>query len=478
MRILWPYLVLAVAAGCGEVATNPDASGDGPPGSDPDDGLRSGTRLKLQWFDFGGTRVANGQRDTMRDETCYPQPWADGRNYCVPSNTTSIAYSDAACTQEVGVQYVDPTCASMPPTYLIEYAPDLCASYPTRLYQRGAMVSAGGHYYLQGDGSCNGPYSDPNYRYYSPGAVVPTSALIEMTESPPSTATRYSQRFYESTDGARVFSQIHDSVLETACYLSATSQDATSGTCLPGNAYYAGYFQDSQCLQPKLDAQSACPAPQFAVTYPNGPTCPGESGPTYYQVGAMADTTLFRDDGAGCMAQTANPAVDYYALGPALTLASVPRVRDTVAGRRIQLTHYHDGETRLRDYATYDEEKGTTCYPFMRSDQTIVCMPFQYGIYTFYSDPACTTPIDLIEQYRGEAACAMPPAPDFAVKYIQTTPCEYTYEVHTVGTMLSSAIYLNNGGCSLYNAPQSVFYRTGPIVPDSELAAGTLVIDP
>jgi hypothetical protein len=478
MRTLWPYLVLAAVAGCGEVVSNnPDASGDGPIGGDPDDGLRSGTRLKLQWYDFGGTRVASGQRDTLRDETCYPQAWADGRTYCMPNSAMSVAFSDAGCTQRVGVQYVDPACPSTPSTYLLEYAPDLCESYPDRLYQRGAMISASAHYYLQPDGSCNGPYSDPNYRYYSAGGVVATSALIEMTESAPSTATRYSQRFYESTDGARVFSRVHDRELDTACYLGAQSQDATSGTCTPNNAYYASYFQDSQCLQPKLDVSSACPAPRFAVTYPTGQTCPGEFTPTYYPVGGMADTTVFRDDGGSCTAQTASPEVDYYALGPALSLPGVPRVRDAVAGRRIQLTHYHDGATRLRDYTTYDEMLGTVCYPFQQQDQTIVCMPFQYGISTYYTDPACTTPIDLIEQYRGEASCATPTPPEYAVKYM-AGGCGYTYEVHTVGTMLSSAIYQDSGGCNLYTAPQSVFFRAGPVVPTSQLATATLVIDP
>ena len=77
-----------VAACGGNTASPIDASaGDAAldAGVDPNEGARSGSRLKLTWFEFSdGTRQWNSFYDAERKEGCYPYPaWTDGHGRLV-----------------------------------------------------------------------------------------------------------------------------------------------------------------------------------------------------------------------------------------------------------------------------------------------------------------------------------------------------------------------------------------------------------
>src|SRR5690349_8500361 len=78
-------------------------------GPDPDDGARSGTRLKLTWFEFtDGTRQFDGFYDAERKEPCFiSQRWTDGNAYCTPS-AASVVYTNSTCTARVAASYHDP----------------------------------------------------------------------------------------------------------------------------------------------------------------------------------------------------------------------------------------------------------------------------------------------------------------------------------------------------------------------------------
>src|SRR5690349_20382077 len=116
-------LVVLLVAGCGSSAGTPrdapagDATADG--GVDPNEGARSGSRLKLTWFELSdGTRQWNGFYDAERKENCSPSAtWTDGHAYCTPDDHGDIVYADASCSQKLGAVLRDPSCSHPPPKY-------------------------------------------------------------------------------------------------------------------------------------------------------------------------------------------------------------------------------------------------------------------------------------------------------------------------------------------------------------------------
>src|SRR3954466_9466481 len=130
---LWALLVLAACSPSVTAQSDaPPTQADAPPGPDPNDGARSGTRLKLTWFELGdGTRQWDGFYDAQRKENCYIyQDWTDGKSYCAPDYDGSIEYSNAGCTTKVIEVYKSPSCPSPPQPYALEYAFTPCESKP------------------------------------------------------------------------------------------------------------------------------------------------------------------------------------------------------------------------------------------------------------------------------------------------------------------------------------------------------------
>jgi hypothetical protein len=125
-------------------------------GPDPNDGAKSGSRLKITYWAFAdGTRAWNEFYDSQRKENCYiGGPWPDGNLYCQPGGS-SIEYSDAGCTTRVGIVYHDPTCPQPAPGYLLDYgyAAGACSYGPQHLYLIGNKLSLTSYYYKQSNGS-------------------------------------------------------------------------------------------------------------------------------------------------------------------------------------------------------------------------------------------------------------------------------------------------------------------------------------
>jgi len=464
--------VAVLLAACGSVANhNPDAGPDGP---DPDDGMRSGTRLKLIWTDYSGTRQLAGAHDAMLDADCYPQGWDDGATYCVPGNSSSVGFTDAACTQAIGIAYIDPTCGAPPPDYFIDYAQTLCSAAPRRLYGRGAAIAATQYYSLDGTGACVGPSADPNYHYYTLGAELPSSALIELTATLVPSTGRYAQGYLESADGGKFLGPTRDTQLGTTCYMSRYLDTDAVGHCQL-SASYAPYFGDAACSQPKAGIAASCAAPAFLVSYPQT-TCPEDQHPTYYAAGG-AGGPVYADDSGACAALVPDPGTVYYASTSAVSIGDVAWARDAVAGRQIQLAHFTDGDVRIRDYGTYDEPHDTRCYGVTENGATR-CLPLSASVSEYFTDPACANPIDLIEIYDPGPTCAPPALPALAIKFTApTTGCEYRHEVYTVGSTYTGPLYSNFGVCAAYTTT-NFLYRTGASVPLTEFAVGTRVVDP
>jgi hypothetical protein len=74
-------LVLIGLAGCKQLLgfDDPTVAPDAEPMAD--DGYLSGTRLKMRWNDYSGTRQFVNVYDAEHDEVCQPTLWSDGATY-------------------------------------------------------------------------------------------------------------------------------------------------------------------------------------------------------------------------------------------------------------------------------------------------------------------------------------------------------------------------------------------------------------
>ncbi|HSD90983.1 MAG TPA: hypothetical protein VLB44_25850, partial [Kofleriaceae bacterium] len=374
--------------------------------------------------------------------------------------------------------YKDPSCTVAPPPYAMEYSFTPCDSMPAHLYARGTKIAVGQYYSKGSDGSCNGPYTtSTSYDYYSIGAEVLPSDLVEVTLGSPIGPGRLALRHYESADGMRRQAEVHDSALGTGCYPSVYGGSST-GSCSPSSRYVS-YEENSTCTTPKLAISKQCAQPKYAVYYANN-ACPG-TAPHYYSVGALTTgSPLYYYNGASCVAQTPSTGDDFYKMGSELSLAPVTRTIGT-AGQRIQLVHFTDSEgLSYRSYALYDGQKGADCYPTKLPDGTIRCVVYGGYIRTLYKDTGCTQTIDLVEQTTGGSSCTAPPVPKYARKYI-TPPagsCTYNTQVYEVGALYTGAVYENNGSCVAYSRATRAVYSLGAQVPLTDFVTASITIDP
>ncbi|MEO8552582.1 MAG: hypothetical protein ABI678_21545 [Kofleriaceae bacterium] len=483
---------LAVLA-CVLAACSPSTgeSTDAPPsqgsdaGVDPNDGAKSGARLKLTWYQFtDGTRQFSGMYDSENKETCSPYyaSFTDGKTYCVPRVGGDAVYTNSTCTNKILHYYVDSVCPQDPAKYFLDYATVGCQSHPAHIYLRGAKLANATYYYKSSTGTCSTGYAPQSYdAFYALGSEVPKSALVELTLSAPEGQGRVGVRFYESVDGMRFPWVLHDATLDADCSAEYAADNSSAARCTPDDARYSYLAHDATCSQPALALANTCTKPAFAYTFPET-SCPGDSE-TYYAVGAqIASTPLYQPTGGTCTATSASANTSYYALGAPVSLASLSYAADTGTAHRIQLIHYTSTEgTRFRDpYRLYDAEKGSACYPETLPDGTTRCVAFGGYIDTYYTSSACTTPIDLVEVYKGPATCSAPVVPKYARKDIAPQPgtCQYGTEVHTITSPHSGSVYYGGpGSCFLFDPYEGVMYNVGPTVPLTDFVAAAQAMD-
>ncbi|MBL0212637.1 MAG: hypothetical protein IPQ07_02005 [Myxococcales bacterium] len=473
-------LVGPALAGCGEVTARPDAAVAPPDAPDLYEGAVSGTRLKLRYVDFGTVRTLAGVRDMQRNEDCTPTPWSGGKAYCVPQ-TGGVVYANATCSQRLGQVFHDSACTTQktPPAYFVEnqYLTG-CELAPAHLYARGTKVAATQYYFKSFDGSCAGPFITSSSDYYAVGAEVATTELAETPLSAPATTGRLGQRFYESADGLRypVAYRVHDALLGVECYPDYVSAGATSGRCVPEDAAFAGDFRDAACTLPAVSVNAGCTAAKFAVSFG---ACPYDEE-TYYPLGPkLTPTLLYYQSGASCTSYTPTAGDSYYGVGAPVTLATLTRSKGT--GARLEPIFFSTAEgLKTRDNPLYDEQLQAECFPTTQANGTIVCMPRASSISTFYTDAACTAPLQLMGIYRGAATCSPPPLPSYGYETIKdTATCGTTYALHTVGQVYTGLRYRKSGTtCTADTGTTTLYYRVNATLPDTAMVAGTAVIDP
>ena len=118
------------------------------------------------------------------------------------------------------------------------------------------------YYYKNSNGTCGAANTAQTYdAFYSITGEVATSDLVQLTLAPAEGSGRLGVRAYTSTDGMRFPWLLHDANIDADCYPSYYSDTATTATCAPYNASYAGYNHDAQCVQPEMAIDKTCAVP-------------------------------------------------------------------------------------------------------------------------------------------------------------------------------------------------------------------------
>jgi len=462
--------------------TAPDAP---PPVLDPFDGARSGSRIKMRWWGY-----ADGAKQWVNDAPFYDAVLAvdcrpghldsDTRQWCIPTGMLAVNYSDSTCQTQIVVQNQSPFSQYVA---LYPYTPTF-GSPPatfgaTHIYRLGAATTGDIVYYKDPNGACQawGSYSGSNF--YTIGAEV-TSLLAEMTTSVP-TSGALGGRYVESADGFRYPVSLHDATEGYDCHplhTWATVPGSTSTVCAPASVWNTAYYSEGSCTQGAMFVNASSVVPTY-VGVPPRSGCPADPASFYFVGSAITPSAQSAWDPKS---QSCKPSslsgVTFYGLGSSVSTQALARGPGAQAGQRIQRIHYTNGPTSYPELIVgYDTVMHTECAPVHQPDGTFPCLPFAYPIYSYFSDAACTTAIELAENHRQwPNACTTPAPYGFAV----TTDASEFVHVYSVGSKYAGTIYfLNGASCEVYPSPAAAeYYMVGAEIPSSSFANATLEVDP
>jgi hypothetical protein len=468
---IWALLILAA---CGEVKNEePKADANVEPPVDTNDGIKSGTRLKVRWADFDGIKTFVSLFDSTRNEACSPRRFADGKTYCAPA-AASVVFRDNACTMPIGMQSI--SCSAAQTMYYVENDPLTCQNLPKKIHARGAQITQASYYQID-RGRCM-PMPVGMNQIFQLGAEVPLATLAAMEEEAlSSTSARVQQRFFTSADGARVFSSHYDTELDVESFMSL---DASRGGALglPVAVNETGLYGDATCMQRRISSAVGCPVPKYlqrTVT-----SCPyGGTVQEILKVGIQANpSSLFSFNQSG-VCQMATPAIslNYYEVGAQpMTLGTFTRSPTTEGTGRFRKIYLSDGTSKVLDPSLFDTLRQTECAPTTLVDGSIRCLPI--NIYTatpYFTDSACTAAIRVIEvPNSAPTGCGLPPKPKYATDVIPNT-CER--QALALGEPITAPLYRLLGGVCQAIALSGTTPHALNAVPLDDFAAATISND-
>lgn len=469
-------LGMFASAGCRQILGFDDpVAADAEPGPTDDDGWRSGTRLRLMWNDYAGAREYTGLYDTALDAACTPMSWTDGKRYCLPSVAGSIVFSEATCTQVMGLWLAGSgTCPRPPPPYFQKIALTTCGTDVPRsmLRRAGALLDPQptSYYYVDADGNCASGNALASYDFYALGDDLTPADLVELTEEDVAMG-RLVRRDHVGADGARMPASIYDSTLETTCTVDATNRCAPVVTT-------TGAYLDGACSQALAAGPSACPAPRYGARA-RRPNCP-DPGLDYFTVGTKTSNTTLYHYGYGtsastCMSFDASADYDYFALDQQVSPVTLARTVDDAPGDQVHVVHVTDGMARLRG----GMQDVTNNLPCAGSTSTMRCTPSLPSVSTYYTDAACTVIKKVALVYSGNDTCGQPQLPPFVLEATtQTGQCTSTYAMYRLGARFTGTLYAKSvDACTAASFTGSQRYEVGVAVPLETLAPFTPMID-
>lgn len=457
MQSTFRGIFVTALVGCGHVtSTPPDASPDADPFGA---GQHSGTRLKLEYFEFDSTRFVLGIRDSARREYCFFQQWSSGNWYCTPQAGGQIVFSDSGCGTKIGLGFSDPCVTSL---YFREAASG-CDSTLTmaHLYSSGAKLTLN-QYYTLDNGTCTA-HSGAGIAFYALDAEVSVADLEPGVVGAPEGPGRIQKRAVTSADGLRkLISPQFDSELNINCTVHA------DGRCVPTSAANATYFLDGNCMTQAATVDNACPNTLIS----------GPGGCSFRALGPKVESSFLYFQTTFCGKTPIQPGQTAFEFGPPVTLATLSRV-PVDNGQRIRPIRY--AELGIPDaYNLYDADKQAECFPGILADGTVFCFPTGASISSrYFTDKNCaaTSAVDIVAIPTNNDSCSPPTVPAFAVKSTNDSQsCARNAESHPVGALHDGPLYEFAPTC-MPASTLFTYYDVGPALLLGELARGALVVD-
>jgi hypothetical protein len=433
-----------------------------------DGAAASGTRMKLQWMDFGGTRTAPEIYDSELAARCSAITWSDGNQYCTPETWHVFQYEDAQCTKPVTVGA--PAGATFAHTSSVSAAAPCVLSAIDAVYRVGPPLANAQVYDRDPSGTCIGPFpTDEPVRQTVPMA---RSEFAPLAQAKGSATARLVERWITSSDGLRLPAGFYDQQLGASCSFEARD-DQLAARCVPDAHRGAFGFLDGSCTTPATwDNPTACTDPWFAEERLDFSTRCGVEEPEMYAPACVAKPDHYYErSGSTCAAEPLGPTQIPYVLSPALDLAPSVRVRAT--GTRITHVQHETAGGVLEDpRLLFDHDLGTECVAQRDpTNGTIRCVPVgphaPLNQLDGFSDPTCQTPVTVFHLTRGPGSCAAP------------NPGTYqrlgTSRFVRVEGEYTAPFYVDFGGCKLHpTAALAARYRVTE-VPANVFATGTVV---
>jgi hypothetical protein len=465
--------IIAIAS-CG---TDEKPSIEAPkPVLDAEEGMKSGTRLKLRWHDFDGSKAFAGLFDSQRAEECTPEIWADGQTYCTPKHEhPTVVYEDAACTKPLAKKPYPsggPGCRGPENPYFSMKMPGTVCSSTVVSLHRGVPSPATRYYELRGT-RCFASNGSPELLYDLADEITPAE-LIQLVPEPRSETERLQLAYGASADGARVLLSIHDRELDGACELFPTN-DRQSLQCLLRFGL-ANLASDAACREPIFEEYSLCAPREYALVSSN--TCDRER--TLHRTGSVYTGPRYYPSSTACTLvdpSTGPSNTTYYELSPPLSIGELTRTPLESTDRRIASVRYSDSAIRMQTSTLRDRELNVDCEPTKMTDGTVRCLPHDLpSIGWFYKDAACRLPITLAVEARG---CDDRPPPPPLADQRGYSDCTYTHAFYMLGQRYKEPLYRGSPPfCEHVPNDELLFYEVGPPVPLDLLAPATLVTEP
>lgn len=474
MRV-WIAISVSLVAALSSCESN---SPDEPPIGDlPSQDTKSGTRLKLLWDSFDGAKFKSDfvYRDSLREEHCLPQLWADGNLYCSPP-PAEVVYEDAACTRPMGFVDAD-DCAGPPPQTGLFSAdePSACTGRTMITGLRRGELRSPVPYYTKSDTGC-ALGTNPAGGLYTLGETVPASAFVKLSLERAGKG-RIQHSYANGEDGSRLYLGTYDPLLEGDCFWFP-GFDRQSRTCMILGSASINEYSDATCTQPKASAQSSCPAPKIAMGTAPMATCPDDFAA--YRLGApTAATPLYDlDENDTCSAVSPEPDTSYFSLGERLTVQRLTREPIAAGGARIKPITYTDGADQFWFGELYDTQLDAQCRSSKMADGSTRCVPDDLGlIETYYTDAACSQQLRVLIHSSVPIPCLTLQSP--RVVRVDSQACGADPQLFSVGAAYTGAVYQKVGTlCFAYPAIPGVTYHTLTPLPLSELPVATQGVDP
>ncbi len=388
MRGLWLWLLLAA---CGDNIVDVD-------------GARSGSRLKLRWFEpedgvrqweaTPGTTIRDGHlanTEVFYDEQlhlmCSAELWADGTTRCTPplELTDLKLFGDPGCTFQISqhpdqfgfLGELDYQCGQL----------RIARAYPvTRTMKFGTI------YRHDLDGACR-PAASEDRELGVLGDPVSPSTFATIVTSTSHDDERVQIRYHESDDGMRLPIGLQDELLGPAVLRQMYA--------IPDRPAQEWFWTDADCSgESVVRVEAGCPAPVSAYWWPD------EVGRYSRVAERVTPSTVYREGPTGCTAEPHEDSDYYRIIEERLPLADMVTVPDEDPDRRIRVVAASTGTRRARTGVLLDTRFGD-CAFYKFPDGAFRCAPLSEGAFHhsgMFSDAACQVPIDVASTgflYRG-----------------------------------------------------------------------------